>query len=291
MESLLEQMRVHANEACEAIDGKDPKDRTEAFCRELGTKKVGNFINGCIINYHQRDCLVHSDSHVFNLLVEAKPSIEELEQFGPDGTLILCDWEMAFAGPIGRDIGLPQAFPIACMVSHALNGHLDAVSNIEQYLDTLWKEYASTLIEKTGKSPTEMAQIHRNIVGWCGFFMYFLFYVLGHNEFFPLTLSTERDRVTDAMGVLGLKLIRFGFDSEYEPDLATTDELQAHYKTLVKGEVDRAYEINCKSQRRIRSRRSSTLRASGRRYSDAGIHLSLTCEQLASLSTISDDEH
>ena len=122
-------------------------------------------------------------------------------------------------------------------------------------------------------------------------FMYFLFYVLGHNEFFPLTLSTERDRVTDAMGVLGLKLIRFGFDSEYEPDLATTDQLQAHYKTLVKEEVDRAYEINCKSQRRIRSRRSSTLRASGRRYSDAGIHLSLTCEQLASLSTISDDEH
>ena len=290
MSKKFESGKMSVLKACEAIDGKDPKDRTEAFCRELGTKNVGNFINGCIINYHQRDCLVHSDSHVFNLLVEAKPSIEELEQFGPDGTIILCDWEMAFAGPIGRDLGKAQSFPIAVMVAHALNGHLDAVNDIELFLDTLWKEYASTLIEKTDKSPTEMAQIYRNIVGWCGFFMYFLFYVLGHNEFFPLTLSTERDQVTDAMGVLGLKLIRFGFDSEYEPDLATTDQLQAHYKTLVKEEVDRAYEISCKSQRRIRSRRSSTLRASGRRYSDAGIHLSLTSEQLACLSTISDDE-
>jgi thiamine kinase-like enzyme len=47
--------------------------------------------------YHDRDCLIHSDSHVFNILVEAKPSIEELEDFGPDGTVVLCDWEMAMA--------------------------------------------------------------------------------------------------------------------------------------------------------------------------------------------------
>jgi predicted unusual protein kinase regulating ubiquinone biosynthesis (AarF/ABC1/UbiB family) len=42
------------------------------------------------------ETVFHSDSHVFNILVEAKPSIEELEDFGPYGTtVVLCDWEMA----------------------------------------------------------------------------------------------------------------------------------------------------------------------------------------------------
>jgi thiamine kinase-like enzyme len=50
-----------------------------------------------IARYHERDCLIHGDSHVFNILVEAKPSIEELEDFGPNGTMVLCDWEMAMA--------------------------------------------------------------------------------------------------------------------------------------------------------------------------------------------------
>jgi hypothetical protein len=48
-----------------------------------------------LANNRQRDCIIHSDSHVFNILVEAKPSIEELEDFGPYGTVVLCDWEMA----------------------------------------------------------------------------------------------------------------------------------------------------------------------------------------------------
>ena len=54
-------------------------------------------INAIIANYHKRDCLIHSDAHTFNVLVEAKPSIEELETFGPYGTMVLCDWEMAMA--------------------------------------------------------------------------------------------------------------------------------------------------------------------------------------------------
>jgi len=50
-----------------------------------------------LANYHQQDCLIHSDSRVFNMLVEAKPSIVELEDFGPNGTVVLCDREMAMS--------------------------------------------------------------------------------------------------------------------------------------------------------------------------------------------------
>mgnify|MGYP004104463449 CR=1 FL=1 len=48
--------------------------------------------------------------------VEAKPEVSTLERFGPNGDVILCDWEMVFAGPIGRDIGLAwvsQAFRLS----------------------------------------------------------------------------------------------------------------------------------------------------------------------------------
>ena len=34
---------------------------------------------------------------------------------------MLCDWEMAFCGPIGRDLGVFLAFPLSCIVSHAAN--------------------------------------------------------------------------------------------------------------------------------------------------------------------------
>ena len=94
MENLLEHMK---NVAQEASRTQDPKDRTELYCTSLGEDVIMNIINANIANYHKRDCLIHSDAHTFNILVEAKPSIEELETFGPYGTMVLCDWEMAMA--------------------------------------------------------------------------------------------------------------------------------------------------------------------------------------------------
>ena len=94
MENLLEHMKSVAREASKS---QDPKDRTESYCATLGEGVVMNIINALTANYHQRDCLIHSDCHAFNILVEAKPSIEELEAFGKNGTMVLCDWEMAMA--------------------------------------------------------------------------------------------------------------------------------------------------------------------------------------------------
>ena len=52
------------------------------ICQELP-------INGCIVNYRQRDCLVHRDAHVLNLLQVTKPSIEDLEQLRPIDIIVL----------------------------------------------------------------------------------------------------------------------------------------------------------------------------------------------------------
>ena len=37
---------------------------------------------------NERNVLIHNDTHVFNLLVEKKPSISELENFGPTGNIV-----------------------------------------------------------------------------------------------------------------------------------------------------------------------------------------------------------
>ena len=50
-----------------------------------------------IDDFNKQDCLIHADAHVFNTLVEAKPFVDKLEEFGHNGTLVLCDWEMAMA--------------------------------------------------------------------------------------------------------------------------------------------------------------------------------------------------
>ena len=83
--------------AAAAANGADPKDCTEAYCKSLGEDVVLKIMDANIANYGRRDCLIHSDSHVFNILVEGKPSAEQLETFGPKGTMILCDWETAMA--------------------------------------------------------------------------------------------------------------------------------------------------------------------------------------------------
>ena len=94
MENLFEHMKAVARASSQTNDS---SDRAEAYCASLGEDVMMKIMDANLANYRQRDCLTHSDSHVFNILVEAKPSIEELEDFGPNGTMVLCDWEMAMA--------------------------------------------------------------------------------------------------------------------------------------------------------------------------------------------------
>lgn len=66
----------------------NPKDRTEVYCSSLGEEVITKIVNANIEDYKsRRDCLNHADAHVFNTLVEAKPSADKLEEFGPNGDI------------------------------------------------------------------------------------------------------------------------------------------------------------------------------------------------------------
>jgi aminoglycoside phosphotransferase (APT) family kinase protein len=91
MLSLFDQMIAYVKITCEELK---PKDRTEKHMVILGSELMLKTVEANLADYSTRDCLIHSDSHAFNIIVEAKPSIEELENFGPNGNFVLVDWEM-----------------------------------------------------------------------------------------------------------------------------------------------------------------------------------------------------
>eukprot|EP00984_Skeletonema_dohrnii_P039027 scaffold42952_cov255-Skeletonema_dohrnii-CCMP3373.AAC.1 len=181
-------MIAYVKITCEALK---PKDRTEKHMVVLGSELMLKITEANLADYNTRDCLVHSDSHVFNIIVEAKPSIEELENFGPNGNFVLVDWEI-MAGPKGRDVGLALSFPIGCMVAHALGGHLDSNESINAFIISLLDSYAACM-SQAGKSPEEVASIIRNVIGWAGCFQFFAFYFLDV-QMAEFPCETEHDR-------------------------------------------------------------------------------------------------
>ena len=285
MLNIYEHMK---NVAQEASNTSNPKDRTEAYCASMGEDVVMKIIEANIADYHKRDCLIHSDSHAFNTLVEAKPSIEELEKFGPKGTVVLCDWEMAMAGPLGRDIGLALSFPVGCMIAHTLNGQSEANESIEIFVNGLLDTYLARMAE-AGKSEEEIAAILRNIVGWCGWFHYLVFYILkAMVEHFPVESEEKRGQVVDALGILGLKLLRLSYDTDYLAASADVDEVRKVFNSLWEEEVTRAHDVFVAGKYRRRPRKSSIFRSANRRFSDAEM-LYLAAESVKRLSISKDN--
>jgi len=281
MLSLFDQMIDFVKKTCEEMK---PRDRTETHMVILGSELLLKVVEANLADYNTRDCLIHSDSHVFNIIVEAKPSIEELENFGPNGNFVLVDWEMCMAGPKGRDIGLALSFPIGCMVAHALSGHLDANESINAFIISLLDSYAACMVE-AGKTPEEVSSIIRNVTGWAGLFQFLAFYFLDVQMVnFPCETEHDRKYVKNAMGVLGLKLLRLSYDTDYFPEGATTEQVKKMFLSLVEEEVTETSLERYKQKKRRQPRKSSMLRATNRRVSDAMLNF-MAADEVARLSS------
>jgi len=182
------------------------------------------------------------------------------------------------AGPKGRDVGLALSFPIGCMVAHALGGHLDANESINAFINSLLDDYASCMSE-AGKTPEEVASIIRNVTGWAGWFQFLAFYYLDVQMVeFPCEGAGDKQYVKDAMGVLGLKLLRLSYDTDYFPTGATTEQVKKMFLSLVEEEVTETARKRHMNRRRRQPRKSSILRATNRRVSDAMLNFSAADE-------------
>ena len=238
-------------------------DRPTQYAKTLGKDILDNIIQH-YRKMNDKDCIIHGDAHVFNMLVASKPSIESLENFAECGDVVLIDWEFARCGPIAIDVGYVYPFPLACVLTHAMNGDMHLCENILKFLDLLWDEYSNTVSVPVEKR--ELSEIYKLMMFFCGVIL-IAYYKLGfHLEFLPLDEANEEGlgRVKESMGVLGLKFMSWGIQSsDGGEDLST---LRQRYKDAI------AEEMQLLSPTKVprgRSRRSSMLRASGRRVSDA----------------------
>lgn len=261
--NLFDSSAAHIQDLCATTK---PADRVEEYCANVGAELEAAY-KEMITNYLTKECLMHNDSHVFNILAEAKPSIEQLEEFGPEGRICLVDWEMCTPGPIGRDIGLAMSFPFVCALTHALNGHLAPVDSIVSYINTLLDVYLKQM-KDSGKSDDELASIIRTIFGQSGAFLYLCFYFIKVQDIFPSQSDDDKVMIQETAGVLGLKFIHFAFG---DTSNATSGELRAKFMIFYDEEMARMNDVFKSRKQKMRTRKSSLFRAESRRFSDASM--------------------
>lgn len=174
---------------------------------------------------------------------------------------------LLFSGPLGRDIGLALTFPVGCMIAHVLSGRMEAYTSINAYINSLLDNYLSRMAE-AGRSSTEIASILRIIAGTCGNFMYLVFYEVHCQDFFPVESSADKEYLYDAIGILGWKLMRLAYDTEYVPASSSVDEIRSTLSKFLEEEVSLAQSMFDSRKARRQPRKSSILRAANRRISD-----------------------
>ena len=165
----------------------------ERFCRMHATN--------CRDLVENREVLCHNDCHQFNILVKRRrePAVAYAMQQcdsscskdnKDNGEFIICDWEMSMMGPVGRDAGLFQAWPIACAMAHAVKGRQDLALRLLQCNIEFFNTYAQILIEKEKKTDAHLQRIFREGLGAAGTHLFYVFYML--DTIFHYTIYVKR---------------------------------------------------------------------------------------------------
>ena len=173
----------------------------------------------------------------------------------------MIDWEMAYVGPIGKDVGFLHPFPIACAMAHALNGDQSAAKDIIKFLENVWETYSNALSTKL-----ELVDVYKSVLAYASVILLFYYDTGVHLEHLSID-DGKLDRVKASLGVIGLKLIHWGFgDGAADSSL---EDVRLMFRRAVEEEIQLLTPMRVIQ----RGRRSSMLRASGRRVSDAHLYL------------------
>lgn len=239
-------------------------DRTALRAREIGKEGLDEIMTVYCDMLMRTDCYVHGDCHVFNMLVESAYKALTNEDESSNGDVAIIDWEFSHYGPMGKDLGWVQCFPMACILAHSINGETAVAESILAFCETLWDEYQAS-INLEGKDLTAV-DVYRQSVAFCGI-MIIAYSGLGvHMEYLPIEEGNEEDltKVKDALGALALEFFEIGFRGK--PEDATLDDLRKLVKDAIQKEMD---FLSPSAPKPAGRRRSSLLRSTNRRVSDA----------------------
>ena len=249
------------------------------LAKDMGSERYANLVETQRNELLEcREVLCHNDFHQFNMLVEQKPDVENMDQFGKSGDFVLCDWEMSIMGPLGKDVGLFQAWPIACAMAHAAQGHKDVALSLLQCNIDFFDAYAQAMVEQGSKDEAYLEKAFRQSLPSTGLFLFYVLYCLGiFIENLPLQDVNEEtiQEVKATIGYIGFQFISLYDEKESKSSYSLT-ELRGWYKDLVESQIDKLTNLASaqEGQRprpRLSRRRSSVLRSAPHRVSDASV--------------------
>jgi Phosphotransferase enzyme family len=254
---------------------RDRVDRTVEYVRTLGRERMEAIMAARRRADESRECLVHGDAHVFNMLVERRPNVTvggdyTERSFGERGNFFLCDWEMVHEGHKGRDVGTFFSLPFMAAAFLATRGHVDRAKDVLETLPQFWRTYSAILSTEGGKDQQYLTEVFRSGIAFYGFFSSLAFYAFGcFREFMDTDgLSQEQqETVIATVGLVGIKSMEMGFMDDVGGHMSL-DELEEFLFGMMDKEIQYLSDTVGRSLRRQSRRRSSLLRASGRRVSD-----------------------
>jgi len=254
-------------------ESNDAPDRSALKAREIGKEGLDEIMDTYLQFLMRTDCYVHGDCHVFNMLVASTLKALSNEDESSKGDIAIVDFEFAHYGPMGKDLGWVQCFPMACVMAHTVNGDVAVAQSIVEFFDCLWETYEAS-VNLDGKDLT-VEDLYRQTMASLGLMLLGYSSLGVHMEYLPFEDGNEEDvtKVRESLGVLSLKFFEMGFLGK--PEGATLAELRKGFKDAVQKEIDLLTPVK---PRPVVKRRSSLLRDKKRRVSDSHTHFSMALD-------------
>lgn len=274
-----EKYNAHVRNALGSLDGAEvlynmllqdlsvgPPDDFVNQLKEMGIEDFSRLMKSsskALLN--EKDVFSHGDFHAFNVLAPKQNEHGD----GQEGRTVICDWEIAGAGPKGRDVGQFLAWPIVCAYCKAKQGFKAEAYDIVQSLEDFWDEYADMLTKEGGKDVQYLTETFRSMMGWLATLLVCV-YVPGntYQQYMPLDGVSEEDirHIKGTYALTGLNLMEISFRGKCpELDLDDLrDLLRSSLLCDIETLVNRSFTLKPltrqasirRQRRRVRRRRS-----------------------------------
>jgi len=264
-------------------EANEQPDRASQRARAIGKDALDEIMDVYCKKIMRTDCYIHGDCQAFNILVEGDLKALVNEDESSVGDVAFIDWEFSHVGPLGKDIGFAQCFPMACLLAHAINGDEASSKSILEFFDALWETYSAS-INLDGKD-LSLVDLYRQTIGFLGVMLQTYSGVGIHMDYLPLEEGNTEDliKVKESLGVLALECYEIGWLGR--PEGATLEELRTRFSDAVQKEMNHLTPVAETEPRRPSARRSLMLRTKGRRVSDAHSYFSIATDLGASVAS------
>jgi hypothetical protein len=260
-------------------------DRASLRARAIGKESLDEMMEVYCKQLMRTDCYIHGDCQAFNILVEGNLKALANEYESSVGDVAVIDWEFSHVGPLGKDIGFAQCFPMACLLAHAINGDEASSKSILEFFDTLWQTYSASI--NLENKDLSLVDLYRQTIGFLGVMLQTYSGMGIHMDYLPLEEGNVEDltKVKESLGVLALECYEIGWLCR--PGDATVEELRTRFSDAIQKEMDHLAPapMSETEPRRPSARRSSILRTTGCRVSDAHSYFSIATDVGASVAS------